>query len=176
MSGGNPVGATLPAGSGAWSGLSDRDAKENFSPVDGEDTLARLASVPIQTWNMKTQDPSIRHIGPMAQDFYAAFKVGEDERRINTIDADGVALSAIQGLNRIVQEKDARINQLEKQNAAQEEKINNLEARMAAIERQVGATTTEPTTASFFPAAGLMLAFLPAVAVAGWWTRRRGEK
>ena len=54
----------------------------------------------MQTWNLKSQDPAIRHIGPMAQDFYAAFNVGEDDKHINSVDADGVALAAIQGLNR----------------------------------------------------------------------------
>jgi hypothetical protein len=49
--------------------------------------------MPIQRWNMKSQDASIRHIGPMAQDFHAAFAVGEDNRHINSVDADGVALA-----------------------------------------------------------------------------------
>jgi hypothetical protein len=49
----------------------------------------------------------------MAQDFYAAFKVGEDEKHISTVDADGVALAAIQGLNQLVREKEAKIDSLE---------------------------------------------------------------
>lgn len=69
--------------------------------------------MPIQRWNMKTQDPSIRHIGPMAQDFHAAFGLGESDRRINTVDADGVALAAIQGLNQKLEGKQARIEALE---------------------------------------------------------------
>lgn len=59
--------------------------------MDGQDVLASLAKIPIETWNLKSQDPSVHHIGPMAQDFYAAFEVGEDERHISTVDADGVA-------------------------------------------------------------------------------------
>ena len=66
----------------------------------------------METWNYKSQDPSIRHVGPMAQDFYAAFGVGEDEKHITTIDADGVALAAIQGLYRLAQEKDREIGDL----------------------------------------------------------------
>jgi hypothetical protein len=75
--------------------------------------LRKLAAIPVSTWNYKTQDTSIRHIGPMAQDFAAAFGVGEDDLHITTIDADGVSLAAIQGLYQIVQDKDQRIAQLE---------------------------------------------------------------
>jgi hypothetical protein len=78
-----------------WSGISDRNVKENFAPVDGQDVLASLAKIPIETWNLKSQDPSVRHIGPMAQDFYAAFEVGEDERHISTVGADGVATQVL---------------------------------------------------------------------------------
>ena len=74
-----------------WSGISHRNVKENFGPVDGQDVLASLAKIPIETWNLKSQDPSVRRIGPMAQDFSAAFEGGEDERHHSTIDADGVA-------------------------------------------------------------------------------------
>ena len=110
---GNPsAGVELPAGGGAWATLSDRDAKENLSAVNPRDVLERVAQMPISTWNYKSQDNSIRHIGPMAQDFAAAFQVGEDTRRITTVDADGVALAAIQGLNQVVKEKDAEIQEL----------------------------------------------------------------
>ena len=90
-------GMQLPAGSSAWSPMSDRNAKTDFAAIDGKDVLRRLASIPIATWRYKSQDSSIRHIGPVAQDFHAAFGVGEDDRYISTIDADGIALAAIQG-------------------------------------------------------------------------------
>ena len=67
-------------------------------PVDQQEILAKLAALPITTWNYIAQDDSIRHIGPVAQDVYAAFGVGEDERHITVIDANGIALAAIQGL------------------------------------------------------------------------------
>ncbi len=78
--------------------VSDRNMKENFDPVDPADVLDRVMSMPISTWNYKNQDNSVRHMGPMAQDFWPAFGLGEDALRISTIDADGVALAAIQGL------------------------------------------------------------------------------
>ncbi len=130
---GNPTaGVQLASGGGAWSSISDRAAKDNFYSVNGRDMLARLSEIPIQTWNYKTQDASIRHIGPMAQDFYAAFNVGEDDKHITTVDADGVALAAIQGLYQVVQDeiksRDAKI-------AAQQKQIDALEARVAALEQ-----------------------------------------
>jgi len=118
---GNPTaGVQVAAGGGSWSSISDRNLKENFSPVDAEDILARLAALPISTWNYKAQDESIRHIGPMAQDLYAAFGVGESNRHITTIDADGIALAAIQGLTA--------------QNQKQKEKIEILEDKLARLE------------------------------------------
>jgi hypothetical protein len=126
-SGKSTAGVELPAGGEAWSTLSDRNAKANIKPVNGRDVLQCLANIPIGTWNYKSQDESIRHIGPTAQDFHAAFGLGENERSISTIDPDGVALAAIQGLYEIVQDRDAEIECLEEQNA-------ELEARLAAIE------------------------------------------
>jgi hypothetical protein len=78
--------------------VSDRNTKENFEPIDPADVLDRVMSMPISTWNYKGQGDSIRHMGPMAQDFWPAFGLGDDALRISTIDADGVALAAIQGL------------------------------------------------------------------------------
>jgi hypothetical protein len=77
---------------------SDRHAKERFTPVDPQAVLAKVAALPITQWNFKGQ-PGEAHLGPMAQDFHAAFGLGPDERHIATVDADGVALAAIQGLN-----------------------------------------------------------------------------
>jgi trimeric autotransporter adhesin len=107
------AGVQLAPGGGSWSSLSDRNVKANFTAVDGRDVLARLATIPIQTWNYQSQDVTIRHIGPMAQDFYAAFNVGEDDKHITTIDSEGVALAAIQGLYQTLQDKDAQIAQLQ---------------------------------------------------------------
>ena len=114
----------------SWSCSSDRNLKENLVPVDGRDVLQRLGRVPIQTWNAKGQDPAVKHLGPTAQDFSAAFNLGDDDTRISTIDLDGVALAAIKGLHQMAQEKDGLIAKLQEQNAA-------LEARISALERAV---------------------------------------
>ena len=116
---GFPVGATLPSGSGSWSSLSDRNVKDNFSAVDGTALLAQLAALPIATWNYKAQADSIRHVGPTAQDFRAAFGLGEDDRHISTVDSEGVALAAIQALYRLsqqqAQELTRQLNELQNQ-------------------------------------------------------------
>jgi hypothetical protein len=92
--------------------VSDRAAKEHFAPVDSRKVLAKVAALPMQTWSYKSEDSNVRHIGPVAQDFHAAFGVGPDERHITTVDADGVALAAIQGLHQLVKEKDQQIAEL----------------------------------------------------------------
>jgi hypothetical protein len=101
-------GAHVTAG-GTWSNGSDRNSKENFASLDRRILLEKLATLPIASWNYRAEDKSIRHIGPTAQDFRAAFGLGGDERAISTVDADGVALAAIQELYRMVREKDAEI-------------------------------------------------------------------
>ncbi len=78
---------------------SDRNAKTGFAPVDASAVLEKVALLPIQQWRFKTEEEGVKHVGPMAQDFHAAFGVGTDDKHIATVDADGVALAAIQGLN-----------------------------------------------------------------------------
>ncbi|MGQ9734963.1 MAG: tail fiber domain-containing protein [Candidatus Bipolaricaulia bacterium] len=146
---GNPTaGVYLAPGSNAWSAISDRELKENFIPVDGRLILERLSLIPITEWNMRSQDPSIRHIGPMAQDFYAAFRLGESERYINSSDADGIALISIQALYELSLEKDEQIQELGQEleelrasNARLQEQMGAILERLAALEREVAALT-----------------------------------
>ncbi len=133
-SGGTPTaGVSLAPGGGSWSSLSDREAKENFQLVNGRTILQAIAALPVTTWNYKTQDKGIRHIGPMAQDFYAAFAVGEDERHITEVDEGGIALAAIQGLNEKVDEKDAQIKSLKEQNDLMAVRLRNLEQMVQTL-------------------------------------------
>jgi hypothetical protein len=120
---GKPLsGVRLSAGSGTWESLSDYNSKAGFAAVDGQHVLEQLMSIPISTWYYRTQDPSIRHIGPMAQDFHAAFNVGQDGHYISTVDEEGVALAAIQELYRIVQGSET---------FSQQQRIDSLESRLA---------------------------------------------
>jgi hypothetical protein len=100
-----------------WNGLSDRNEKQNFKPVDVDQVLEKVAGLPITQWNYK-KDKHTPHMGPMAQDFYAAFTLGADDKHISMVDEGGVALAAIQGLNQKLEaslkERDARVDELEK--------------------------------------------------------------
>ena len=91
---------------------SDRNLKENIAPVDAEEILAKVVEMPISTWNYNYDENDIPHMGPMAQDFYQAFGLGVDEKTIASTDKDGVALAAIQGLNKKVEAKSEKIARL----------------------------------------------------------------
>jgi hypothetical protein len=114
-----------------WINSSDRNLKENFSPVNPADILDEVAALPIARWNYKN-DTSTPHLGPVAQDFHASFNLGGDERSISTVDEGGVALAAIQGLNQKLEEHDRALEQLVKQRDAE---IQSLQERLAALEK-----------------------------------------
>jgi hypothetical protein len=137
------------SGGGVWTDSSDRNLKENFEPVDGQDVLNRLAELPISTWNYKAGGSDARHMGPVAQDFYATFGLGEDDRHIAALDSSGVALAAIQELY-------AKNQALEAENAALQTQIDDLETRLTALER---AGTPQPvsTLSTWWPLAGLVV-------------------
>ncbi len=184
---GQTSGVYVVAGGNAWSSVSDRNLKDNITPVDFDQLLDRLAQVPVTTWNYKSQDDSIRHIGPMAQDFYAAFGVGEDDKAITTIDADGVTLAAVQALYALSQDQSAQMTALSADNASLHEQVatltsqlelerarlDGLDARLAALElaggdvRGINGGTAPPLLAG----AGLLVAGLAAV----WVSRRNGS-
>ena len=117
---------------GTFASSSDRNEKEDFAPVDSRDVLQRVTAMPIQTWHFTNDASATRHIGPMAQDFYAAFSVGQDDKHIATVDADGVALAAIQGLHQIVKAQETTL-------AAKDRQIESLAQRLAALEKTVQA-------------------------------------
>ena len=121
------VQGTVKASGGFTTG-SSRELKTDFSLLDGKEVLTRLSEIPVMSWRYKTEDETALHFGPVAEDFQAAFQLGDGET-IATIDADGVAFAAIQGLYSTVQEKDARIEQLE-------ERIAKLEALVETLASQ----------------------------------------
>ena len=132
------AGARLLPGSSTWTTVSDRNAKENFSEVNGREVLEQVVGFPIHTWNYKAQEDEIRHMGPFAQDFYAAFRLGADNRHITTVDFDGVALAAIQGLYQVLTEKEEQLTSHQAQIAQLAEQNERLAQRLAALEKQVG--------------------------------------
>ena len=122
------AGAQLWAGGSAWSAISDSTKKRNIRLVDTRSILEKVARLPIKQWSYRSQDPSIEHVGPTAQDFWSLFHVGDDSLGISTIDPAGIALAAIQELHRQNQELQkeltalrARMQTLE---AAQQQSLN----------------------------------------------------
>jgi hypothetical protein len=91
---------------------SSREIKHNIESVDQVAVLAKVIDLPINSWSYNKQ-PGVTHIGPMAEDFYDSFGLGENPKGISSVDTGGVALAAIQGLKR---EKDTEINQLRSEN------------------------------------------------------------
>src|SRR5579884_608764 len=122
---GSTVGAQLGAGSGTWASLSDRNAKTDIVPLDEGSVLEKLASLPISRWSYRTEQ-GVRHVGPMAQDFYAAFKVGGDDKHITSIDEDGVALAGVKALH-------ARVRALDAQNREMRAELRELRAEVRAL-------------------------------------------
>jgi len=124
--GGNQTVSWAP-GSGSWSFTSDREAKEGFRQVDTQEILQKVAGLPITEWNYKGYPQ--RHVGPMAQDFHAAFRLNESTTTLNDADLHGVALAAIQALNQRVREKEQRVSELEKSVADLKQLVFELSAQ-----------------------------------------------
>ena len=131
----NPASALDVAGTvtaTTFNPTSDRNVKQQFASIQPQEVLDKLAALPISEWSFKS-DPSIRHVGPMAQDFYGAFGLGIDDKHIATVDADGVALAAIQGLNQKLEEKSAEIQALKRENQALAERLTSLEQMVKSV-------------------------------------------
>lgn len=124
---GNPVintsvGAFLSVG-GVWANASDRNLKSGFSRLDPLLILSKVVALPVTSWFYKSEGESVRHVGPVAQDFSAAFGLGNSDKAIGTVDEGGVALAAIQGLNQ----------KLERENAKLHAELDALRARVDAL-------------------------------------------
>lgn len=113
----------------AWVNASDRNLKDGFQAVDVASVLARVAALPIATWHYTSEGADLRHIGPTAQDFHAAFGVGYNDTSIATVDADGVALAAIQALAK--ENAEFRVT-----NAELTERLEKLERELQAIRQE----------------------------------------
>jgi len=111
---------------GTLSQGSARDRKQDIAPVDPAEVLERVVSLPVSRWRY-LEDPETAHVGPMAEDFHAAFGVGADDRHISAVDADGVSLAAIQGLHRLIEAKDERLRRLEAEHATLIQRLEALE-------------------------------------------------
>lgn len=133
---GDPTWTCSLSNGNSWSCSSDRNLKENFQAVNARGVLEKLVRLPVVKWNAKGQDPRVKHLGPMAQDFYAAFGLGDDDKSISTIDLDGVALVSIQALYEMLEAHDARFETQQREIEALRARNTSFEARLKALEAQ----------------------------------------
>ncbi len=116
---------------GIWHDNSDVNHKHLFADVSGEDVLQRLRALRVGSWTYRVDPDSVRHVGPMAQDFFATFRLGRDERTIAAIDEGGIALTAIKALDARTVAQQARIDALERENAELRARLDRIEAALA---------------------------------------------
>jgi uncharacterized coiled-coil protein SlyX len=129
---------------GTWTNASDVNRKHRFAEVSDDDVLARLRSLPITSWTYRTESDEVRHIGPMAQDFRATFGLGDDDKVISTVDADGVALAAAKALEARTAGQEERIQALEARNAELQQENAEMRARLERIEALLAGQGTAP--------------------------------
>jgi len=138
---------------GVWQNASDVNRKHLFEDVQGEDILAKLRTIPIRRWGYRSEADEVRHLGPTAQDFYAAFGLGSDERSIGTVDADGVALAAVQALDTRTREQAAALEKLKQENT-------DLHERLQALEQHVGRNKADLPLTILLVTGGMVLGVL----------------
>jgi hypothetical protein len=135
-------GCNIAAGGASITCASSMTLKENYLTVDGEDVLRRMRDIPVTTWNYIDEGRTSRHMGPFAEDFWNAFRLGDDPRGIGHLDIDGVNFAAIKALEertRQLQARDAEVARLREQ-------VDGLQARLEALEAMVrrGPPSTQP--------------------------------
>jgi regulator of replication initiation timing len=142
------AGVYMRHGQSGWSNYCDRNKKENFTSIDGELILSKIRNMPITQWNYKNTDVNNKYIGPMAQDFYAAFHLGgTDSLGINTICIDGVNMAGVQalekrtsGMDMKISDMNAKITRLQEQNellAAENKKLREDYAEIKEIKNEL---------------------------------------
>jgi hypothetical protein len=120
------TGVYLASGSGTWASVSDSTLKRNIREVDYRDMVDKVMALPISRWSYKTQDESIEHVGPMAQDFHRLFGLGEDDKHLTALDLAGVSLAAIKDLNEINQEQQTQLESQADEIAALRDEVRRL--------------------------------------------------
>jgi hypothetical protein len=117
------------SGAGQWRDNSDKNLKENFADVDKGELLAKVSTLPVTQWNYKVDSAETIHIGPVAQDFFASFGVGDDDKSLSALDVAGVSLAAIQ--------------ELSKRNRAQKAEIDTLKTQVSELQELVRKLLTQ---------------------------------
>jgi hypothetical protein len=142
----NPNVTYIPGSSAGWTTTSSRAVKTNIDPVDPQEALDGVESMEVATWEYESEDgdgAGTTHIGPMAGDFHDAFDVGPSDEHINSINADGVALAAIQGLSAELDETQAALEAKATRIADQQETIDDLESEVERKDDRIDALEAE---------------------------------
>ncbi len=132
-------------GSNTWTIYSDRRLKKNIEPLSGAlERLLQLHGVTFQ-WSDPSSQGGITgtQMGLIADEVSRAFPqwVGRDPKGYQTLTVGGFEALTAEALrelraekDRQINEKDCAIDELQDQEAAKDQRINDLEARLAAIE------------------------------------------
>lgn len=98
---------------------SSRTFKTADGSIDTAALLAAVAALPVEAWRYKPETGlgTETHIGPYAEDFQAAFGVG-DGVTISPTDAIGVCLAAIQALSQKIESLEAQLSAARQNKAA----------------------------------------------------------
>jgi len=132
------LGAQLVPNATSWSSISDRNAKESFAPIDTSDILEKVSALHLTAWTYKDDPGHRRYIGPVAQDFHAAFGLGDD-KTINTLDTDGVALAAIQALAKDKDEVRSQVSEVQEKVSVFSVRVSELEEENARLRGELEA-------------------------------------
>jgi hypothetical protein len=135
---GGTTGCNLPAGSGVFNCTSSRATKMNFASVSGTDVLAKVRALPITTWNYISEGDKVRHLGPMAEDFYAAFGLGEGSKSIGVQDLASVSLAGVKALEERTAELQGKTEEIERLRG----EVASLRTANAALEDRLTAIET----------------------------------
>jgi hypothetical protein len=127
------TGCNLPAGSGVFNCTSSKFTKQNFIMASGEDVLSKLRRIPVSSWNYISEGQQVRHIGPMAEDFYEAFRLGTGNTSIGVQDLAGVSLAAVKALDERTRQLDERTEELRKKSA----EVDQLRAELDSLKEAV---------------------------------------
>lgn len=121
------VGVSLTPSDNSWNIISDSTKKERFLKADGEAMLVKLRHMRLGSWSYK-KVPGMRHYGPMAQEFYAAYgkdaygTIGNDTT-INQANLEGALMIMVKAL--------------EERTATQAEEITALKAKNESLTAQL---------------------------------------
>jgi len=140
------TGCNLPAGSGVFNCTSSRTTKANFLPVIGTDVLGKIRALPITTWNYTSEGAQVRHLGPMAEDFYQSFGLGVGNTSIGVQDLAAVSLAGVKALEERtaqLQAKTAEVDQLRSELGQLRAANATLEQRLSAVEQSLKANAAK---------------------------------